>query len=400
MNKLADYEQVVGLAPVRKVRKLASELSGLKLVTVNSTRVGGGVAEILNRLVPLLNEVGINARWEVLEGNDAFFHLTKRLHNALQGNAISFTAEDRQTYLEVQKANADTLNLRGDVVLIHDPQPAGLIALVKSQAPWIWRCHIDLSQPAPQAWSFIKDYVESYDASVFTLSCFSRQLSHPQYLIAPSIDPFSEKNRELPAEEVEKVYEELGVPRDKPVLLQVSRFDHFKDPVGVIDAFKLVRKHCPCRLVLAGGGATDDPEGEEVLAEVRERAADLQDVHILELETEADHAVNALQRGADIVIQKSLREGFGLTVTEALWKGKPVIGGAAGGILTQVYNGYNGYVVYSVDGCAFWIRYLLSSPALRKAMGERGREFVRRNYLITRHLRDYLMLLYAVTGRL
>jgi trehalose synthase len=400
MIRLADYEPVVGVAPIRKIRNLASTLSGLSLTTVNSTRVGGGVAEILQRLVPLLSEIGIETRWEVIEGNEQFFRLTKKLHNALQGNLLGFDDDDRKVYLQVQRENAKKLDLSGDVVLIHDPQPAGLISEVDTNQPWVWRCHIDLSQPSPQAWEFIRGYVEKYTASIFTLSRFARQLPHAQYLIAPTIDPFSEKNRDLDEGEVERVYSDLGIPLDKPVLLQVSRFDRFKDPVGVIKAFQLARKHCACRLVLAGGSATDDPEGAEVLREVRRQAESVEDVHILELEAEADHIVNALQRGATIVIQKSLKEGFGLTVTEALWKGKPVIGGAAGGILTQVYNGFDGYVVHSVEGCAYWIRYLLTQPELCRALGQRGRELVRRSYLITRHLRDYLVLLHVVTGKI
>lgn len=399
MLRLADYEPVVGAAPIRKIRNLASKLSGFSLTTVNSTRVGGGVAEILDRLVPLLNEVGVKARWEVIEGNEPFFRLTKKLHNALQGQMLGFSEEDHEVYLQVQRENAKKLDLSGDVVLVHDPQPAGLIGELKVNQPWVWRCHIDLSQPSPQAWEFIRGYVEKYSASIFTLSQFARQLPHAQYLIAPTIDPFSEKNCDLSEEEVERVYADLGIPLDKPVLLQVSRFDRFKDPVGVIRAFQLARKHCVCSLVLAGGSASDDPEGAEVLSEVRRQAEGVEDLYILELEAEANRVVNALQRGATIVIQKSLKEGFGLTVTEALWKGKPVIGGAAGGILTQVYNGFNGYVVHSVEGCAYWVRYLLTQPELCQSLGERGREFVRRNYLITRHLRDYLILLHVVTGK-
>ena len=399
MSLLDSYAPIVGATTLRMIRRLASGLEGIRLLTINSTRTGGGVAEILQRLVPLLRELGIDAEWEVIEGTSQFFRFTKNLHNALQGLEEEPTPEDFEEYKAVLQINSERLNFERDVILIHDPQPVGLIAYTRKLCPWVWRCHIDLSRPQRAGWRFLEPYVEQYDASVFTLPSFARTLSHPQYIIEPTIDPLSEKNRELSEVEIDRVYNELRIPRDMPVLLQVSRFDRFKDPIGVIDAFQLVRRYTPCRLVLAGGTATDDPEGEAVYRQVKERAQGEQFIHIRELPPNADFQVNALQRGADIIIQKSLREGFGLTVTEALWKGKPVIAGAVGGILVQVYDGFDGYVVHSTEGAAYWIRFLLSRPDLRQRMGENGRKLVRRNFLITRQLLDYPMLLRAVTGR-
>jgi len=399
MTALNDYRPIVGPAALRMIRNLAADLKGTRFLTINSTRTGGGVAEILERLVPLLCELGIEAEWEVIEGTSDFFRFTKNIHNALQGREEELTEADIEEYEKVQRINASRFDFNRDLVLIHDPQPAGLIAQVPKRCPWIWRCHIDLSRPQRNAWRFLEPYVELYDASVFTLPSFAKKLTHPQYLITPTIDPLSAKNRELSKKEIDSVYEDLRIPRDMPVLLQVSRFDSFKDPLGVIDAFEMVRRYTHCCLVLAGGTATDDPEGATVYQQVRERAGGLQDVYIRELEPEADLQVNALQRGADIIIQKSLREGFGLTVTEGLWKGKPVIGGAVGGILAQIYDSFNGYVVHSTEGLAYWIRFLLSRPELRRRMGENGKKLVQQNFLITQHLRNYLMLMHAVTDR-
>jgi len=260
-------------------------------------------------------------------------------------------------------------------------------------ARWIWRCHIDLSRPQRGTWSFLEPFVRGFDGTVFHLAEFARRLPIPAYLIHPSIDPLSDKNRELGPGEVERRVSALGVPLDRPVLLQVSRFDPFKDPIGVIRAFRLVRKVSDCVLVLAGGGATDDPEGAEVLARVREEAGDDPDIHVLLLPSDAHLDINALQRAASVVIQKSTREGFGLTVAEAMWKGKPVVGGAAGGITEQIQDGVTGHLVHSVEGCAYALRRLLSDGEARRAMGALAREHARRNLLITRHLADYLQML-------
>jgi trehalose synthase len=300
-------------------------------------------------------------------------------------------------YLATNVANAEGLSLEGDLVLIHDPQPAALIEHRTDKGKWVWRCHIDLSHPQRRAWRLVRRHVAKYDAAVFSLPKFAQRLSIPQFLVYPSIDPLSDKNRDLSEAEVNRTLDELGIPRDKPILLQVSRFDRFKDPIGVINAYRLVKKYCDCRLILAGGGADDDPEGAAVLAEVREAAGHDSGIHILELPQDAHLKINALQRAATIVLQKSLREGFGLTVAEAMWKAKPVIGGAVGGITSQVIYDVTGYTVNSVEGAAFRIRYLLDNPDLIARMGEAGREYVRRDFLITRHLTDYLTMLIVLT---
>jgi trehalose synthase len=297
-------------------------------------------------------------------------------------------------YQEINRENARKFTWEADFVLVHDPQPAWLINEMRPQAKhWIWRCHIDVSRPNRKVWKYLREIVSQYDASVFSMAKFAQNLPHPQYLIRPSIDPLSEKNRDLTPEEIQKVLDRLHIERDKPIILQVSRFDSFKDPLGVIQAFRMVRKHTPCKLVLAGGEATDDPEGPQTLAEVMEAAHGEPDICVLLLPPDAHHDINALQHAADIILQKSTREGFGLTVTEAMWKGKPVIGGAVGGIVLQLTDYNTGFLVNSPEGCAFRIRYLLHRPEMGKRMGKLAREFVREHFLITRTIRDYLTLL-------
>lgn len=395
MRTLEHYAQVVGRDVIEQLRQLAAPLRGRRLVHVNSTARGGGVAEILERLVPLLRELGVDAVWRVIEGTEEFFRCTKAMHNALQGNQVIIPESLLRVYEEVNARNAEALRPEleeADVVFIHDPQPAPLLGLCPGRrGRWVWRCHIDLSQPYRPVWKYFRRFVSGYDAAVFSTPDFAQPLGCPLYIIPPSIDPLSEKNRELPPQEVRSTYEELGVDPERPVILQVSRFDRFKDPLGVIQAYRLARKFIPSlQLVLAGGGATDDPEGEMVLEEVQAAAADDPDVHVLFLPPEADRTINALQRGADVVLQKSLREGFGLTVTEAMWKGKPVIGGNAGGIRLQVIDHHTGFLVNTPEGAALRLRYLFHHRDRMQAMGQKAREFVRQNFLITRLLRDCL----------
>ena len=387
--KLDDYKDIAPPVEIRAIEKLAERLAGKKMLHVNSTAEGGGVAELLQRMIPLLLGLGIDVRWEVIEGNDAFFEVTKTFHNTLQGKGTSPTKEMWEVYREVNKKNAERLDLDADCVFIHDPQPALLIEN-KERGVWFWRCHIDVSQPEKVTWFQLKDIVEKYDACVFSVSKFAQSVKIPQFRVPPSIDPLSEKNVDLTPEEIDAVFEKFEVPRDKPILLQVSRFDPFKDPLGLIDAFRMVKKYNDCRLVLAGGTATDDPEGEKVLAEVREKAANDPDIHILLVPPFSDRDINALQRGADIVIQKSTREGFGLVVAEALWKEKPVIGGAVGGIPLQIIDDVTGSLVHSIDGTAFRIRQLLQNPKMAENFGKAGKEHIRRSFLITRHIMNYL----------
>ncbi len=394
MSGLNDYLPIVGQEVIDQLHRLADRLSGRRFVHINSTRSGGGVAEILSRAVPLLNQLGLETLWEVIIGDPDFFEVTKAMHNGLQGDRVNFTQTMIDHYREINKENARRFHWEADFVLVHDPQPAPLIEDLRPRAPhWVWRCHIDASRPQRLVWKYLRRFVQQYDASVFSMPQFAQNLSHPQYLIHPSIDPLSEKNRELSPEEVRAVLDRLAIRGDRPIILQVSRFDSFKDPLGVIQAFKLVRKQTSCQLLLVGGEATDDPEGPEIRARVEAAAAGDPDITVLLLPPDSHYEINALQHAADIIIQKSVREGFGLTVTEAMWKGKPVIGGAVGGIVLQIRDYHTGFLVHSPEGCAFRIRYLLHRPEMSRRMGKLAKEFVRRHFLITRHLRDYLTLL-------
>jgi trehalose synthase len=391
------YAESAGPDVIRHLRQLARPLAGKKVVHVNSTRVGGGVAEILMRLVPLQQELGIPTWWEVIDGSADFFSVTKAFHNGLQGQRVHLPPRLLEAYVETNRMNAERLRPaldEADFVFIHDPQPAALLRwFPKRRGRWVWRCHIDMSRPYRPVWRYLRDFLRAYEASVFSLAAFVQPLPHPQYLIMPSIDPLSDKNVRLPPIEVAEVAERFDLDPARPVVLQVSRFDRFKDPVGVIRAYRLARRYVPMQLVLAGGSAEDDPEGPAVLDEVRSEAADDPDVHVLLLPPDAHRVINALQRRANVVLQKSLREGFGLTVAEALWKGKPVIGGDTGGITLQVVDYHTGFLVNSHEGAAFRIRYLLDRPDLMAAIAEKARRFVRENFLLTRHLRDYLALM-------
>jgi trehalose synthase len=365
---------------------------------INSTREGGGVAEILHRMIPILRELDIEARWEIIKGDARFFDITKKIHNALQGNEENFTQAMWDDHEEVNRKNAERLDLSADAVLIHDPQPAPLIKF-KKRGVWIWRCHIDVSNPQPDVWAAIKRYSERYDAAVFSVAKFARAMPVQEFIIPPSIDPVSDKNRTLSSDEINETAKKFNIPRDRPIILQVSRFDRFKDPIGVIKAYRMVKKYNDCLLILAGSPATDDPEGEEVLNEVKEYASNDPDIFILLLPPFSDKDINALQHMATVVLQKSLKEGFGLTVAEAMWKNKPVIGGAVGGIPLQIVHGVTGFLVHSPEGAAFRIRQLLNNQAMAKRMGERGREYVRANFLITRQVRDYLSIWYAAENK-
>ncbi|CAG1064831.1 trehalose synthase [uncultured bacterium] len=386
---LRDYEGIAEPGDLRAIEHMAARLEGRKMLHVNSTAAGGGVAELLARMVPLFKGLGIDVRWEVMQADRPFFEATKNIHNSLQGQGAPLTKEMWDTYRIVNTENARRIDLDADFTVIHDPQPAMFIDYRK-RGIWIWRCHIDISSPEPMTWHFLKDIVKNYEASVFSVASFAQSLPITQFLMQPTIDPLAEKNVQIEDEEVKAIYERLGVPLDKPVLLQVSRFDPFKDPIGVIEAYRLAKKYHDCCLVLAGGTATDDPEGEKVLAEVQEKAGGDPDIHILLLPPFSDREVNALQRGATIVLQKSTREGFGLVVAEALWKKKPVIAGDVGGIPLQVIEGLTGYLVHSVEGAAYRIRQLLENPELARRMGEAGREHIRRNFITTKNIRNYL----------
>jgi trehalose synthase len=391
---LEDYRAIVGNPEIEELHFLAREVKGTRVKMVNSTAVGGGVAEILNRLIPLLGEMEIPTQWDVITGGNDFFEVTKAFHNALHGKEYKLTRQAQEIFLSYNEQNRQRMHFDEDVVVIHDPQPAPLVCGREGgrKNHWIWRCHIDLSNPNHEVWGFLRPYVERFDAAIFSAQSFARQLPIPQYLFYPCIDPLSEKNKELDEAFVQKVCDDFNIDRKRPIVTQVSRFDRLKDPVGVIQAYKLAKQYVDCQLVLAGGGATDDPEGAAVLQEVRDAAGNDPDIFILDLPPWCALEINALQRASTIIVQKSIKEGFGLTVTEALWKGKPTIAGAVGGIPNQIIHKLTGVLVHSVEGCAYQIRYLLTHPDFAQQLGASGKEHVKENFLITTNIRRWLLL--------
>ena len=394
---LSDYAQLLGAGEIDELWALARPLRGRSIEMINSTAVGGGVAEILNRLLPLAEELDLNIRWDVMTGGEDFFEVTKAFHNALHGAPYHPTARDFEIYSAYNERNRTRLPLDAEFMVIHDPQPAALIdARKKNWSHWLWRCHIDLSHPNRTVWDFLETFVARYDASMFSSPEFAKQLSIPQYLFYPAIDPLAEKNRELDSDFIAGVLARYKIDSSRPILTQISRFDRLKDPVGVIRAYRIVKRYFDCQLVLAGGGASDDPEGAVVLQEVLHEAESDPDIKVLELPTWAPLEVNALQRASTIVIQKSLREGFGLTVSEALWKKKPVVASAVGGIPVQVIHKHTGLLSHSIEGTAYQIRFLLSHPEIAAKLGENGHQHVKENFLITEKLKRYLTLFSAV----
>ncbi|AKU91874.1 glycosyltransferase [Vulgatibacter incomptus] len=396
--KLCTYEPIVGPAALDEIRRLAEPLRDLRLQNVSSTLVGGGVAELMARLTPLLREVGIGARWDVMTAEPAFFDVTKAFHNALHGGDEEITPESYALYLETNEKNAGLISGDADVVGVHDPQPLGLVQFRKAapEQRWVWRCHIDISDADLRVWGFLRPFVERCDAAIFHLPQYAKELLIPQIINTPAIDPLDEKNREMPPETIRDTLEELGIDPGRPLVVQVSRFDRLKDPLGVIEAYRLVRKWLDCQLVLAGGSASDDPEGAQVLEEVRERAEGDPDIHVAELPPNAHRTINALQRGATVVVQKSLREGFGLVVTEAMWKGKPVVGTAVGGIAQQIVHGQTGFLVRTVEGTAYRVRQLLANPGLASRLGRAAHHYVRENLLITSYVKSALLMLHTL----
>jgi trehalose synthase len=393
MLSINDYAPIVGQAVIDELYLLAKRLEGKTIQNINSTAVGGGVAEILTRIIPLLKQLGVAARWDVIKGNEKFFNITKQMPNALHGVDVQISPIDLEYFRQVNLENAETLNSYGDILFIHDPQPIALVEKrEKIGRKWIWRCHIDFTEPKTEIFEFLKNYIERYDCVVFSAPAFSRDLKIPQVLISPSIDPLSDKNKELPQEIIDSVLDRFKIDQKRPIVTQISRFDYLKDPVGVITAYKQVKQYLDCQLVLAGGGATDDPEGMKVLEEVKSAAIDDSDIHIIFLPPASDIEINSLQRASTIVLQKSLKEGFGLTVAEALWKAKPVIASAVGGIPLQIAHKYSGLLTYSIDGTAYYLKQLLNEPNYAQKLGLNGREHIKNNFLITRHIRDYLLL--------
>lgn len=390
MAKLEEYIPIVGQSIIDDLRLLADKLKGKSIQHINSTSVGGGVAEILSRMSPLVKDLGVDAKWDVIKGGEQFFEVTKKFHNVLHGRQEEVTDKDFEVFMETSRLNIESMETQADIMFIHDPQPIALVNK-KSGNKWIWRCHIDVSNPNKRVWEFLMDFIVKYDSAVFSSPSFAQKLPIRQFLISPSIDPLSEKNMELAPEIIDAVLKKYGIIRNKPIITQISRFDRLKDPLGVIDAYSLVKKYIDCQLILAGGTAADDPEGAKVIDEAIEKAKGDRDIHILLL-SQNDIEVNALQRASDVIIQKSLKEGFGLTVAEALWKAKPVVASNVGGIPLQIKHKYSGLLCHSIDGAGFAIKQLLNSPGYAKRLGENGREHIRNNYLITRHIKEYMLL--------
>jgi trehalose synthase len=389
LTSIADYERLIGAEQVDRILAKARQLSDLHVLNISSTYYGGGVAEMLSSLTLLANAGGTKTGWRIIQGRPDFFSITKKMHNALQGAPINLSDLKMQIYEEVAYENAVRNHIDHDLVVIHDPQPLPLIRHYRKKSPWIWRCHVDLSHPDAGLWSYLVPLIERYDVVVLSLPEYAQKLRVPQRFILPAIDPFSTTNKDLTDGEIADRLAHYNIPNDRPLVVQVSRFDKWKDPEGVIKAFKIAQKEVDCTLVLVGNVATDDPEGQDVFASLCQCA----DERIRILSVQDSALVNALQRSAAVVLQKSIREGFGLTVAEAMWKGTPVIGGSVGGIKHQIQDGVNGFLVNNVEQAAARIVQLLKDRSLASRLGKAARETVRSRYLMTRQIEDWLDLM-------
>jgi len=387
--QLEDYKPLVGPRTIERIRKKAQSLQHLHAVHLNSTYYGGGVAELLTPLTLLMNSLGIKTDWRIIHGPPDFFSITKKMHNALQGGKINLSRRKITIYEAVIHENAVRNHLEDhNMVIIHDPQPLPLIHHYKKKGPWIWRCHVDLSSPDRKLWQYLVPSIDKYDAVVLSIEDYKRKLTPPQFFFMPGIDPFSITNREMSEREIKERLNRYNIPTDLPLVVQISRFDRWKDPQGAIEAYRLARRRADCTLVLLGDIATDDPEGPEVYQSL----LDNREERIIILSRQDSALVNALQRTAVVVLQKSLREGFGLTVTEAMWKGAAVIGGNVGGIRHQIRDGVNGFLVSSVREAAERIVQLVNDKKLRLRLGQKAKETVRKRFLLIRYMEQYLDL--------
>ena len=398
IRRVEDYKPLIGEETVKRIREKARKVQGLHIANVNSTYYGGGVSQLLSSLTLLMNSLGIKTGWRVIHGPPDFFSITKRIHNALQGGGINLTDRKKDLYETVVYENAIRNHLDHDLVIIHDPQPLPMINHYRKKSPWIWRCHVDLSAPHKEVWDYLVPFIEKYDAVILSSRGYTQKVKPPQLFFLPAIDPFSITNRELPQHEINERLERYHIPTDLPIVTQISRFDRWKDPEGVIQAFNIARKAVDCTLVLLGNIATDDPEGEEVYRSL----SDCREDRIIILTVQDGALVNALQRKAAVVLQKSIQEGFGLTVTEAMWKGAAVIGGNTGGIRHQIEDGVNGFLVSSIEEAANRIVQLVEDENLRGRLGQKAKETVRQQFLLTRLLEQYLDLFnsFEITFRL
>jgi len=402
MLSLDDYREVVGEQTISHLMGKARKLYGKHILHINSTYQGGGVAELLESMIPLMNDIGVDTGWRILHGNPDFFSITKKFHNAILGQELNLSEIKKRLYTQANEDFSKYTHIFHDLVVIHDPQPLPLIKYYKKKQPWFWRCHIDLSSPDLQLWDYFKKFLLRYDALIVSNENYIREdLPVEWKIIYPAINPLSPKNMDISEKDIAKYLKKFGVPTDKPIITQISRFDKLKDPEGVVDVFKLVKKEVDARMVLCGSMASDDPEGSEVFERVRRKANHLIEKKDLVLITvENDLLVNVLQRSSSVIIQKSLKEGFGLTVTEALWKEKPVVASKVGGIPLQIKDSETGFLLdpEDIQGFAEKIVEILKHPKLGKNMGKKGKEIVRDNYLITRLMSDYLDLFIDMLG--
>jgi trehalose synthase len=396
INNLSSYARIVGKPIIDKIHAEAEKLSGKHILTINSTYQGGGVAEILNSVVPLFDQVGIDFGWRVLHGTPDFFTITKKFHNALQGSKINLSQRKKDIYYETNKRFSTFTHIDHDLVVVHDPQPLPLISFYKKTQPWIFRCHIDISEPNMEVWDYLKGFIQKYDHFVVSLPEYQKKdLNIPQSVIHPAIDPVTAKNKPVSETKISKYLAKFGIDRKKPVISQVSRFDPWKDPIGVVKVFELIRKKLDCQLVLLGQFAADDPEGQKILQSLQKKVDKSpfeKDIKLLVVDNA--FLVNCLQRASSVVIQKSLREGFGLTISEALYKGTPVVASKVGGIPLQVIDGVNGFLQNPQDfkGFSDSVIKLLKDEKMRTVMGQAGKEHVKKNFLITRLMLDWLVL--------
>ncbi|RLG88325.1 MAG: glycosyl transferase family 1 [Thermoprotei archaeon] len=400
-RNLSDYRDIIGDEGINRIISMADKVKGYSITHVNSTSFGGGVAELLRSIVPIMNSIGVKTSWEVIEASWEFFIVTKKIHNALQGAEINLTNNEKQLYLEINRENAiNKLRLDSDIIIVHDPQPLALRKFTSNNRKWIWRCHIDLSSPYKGIWNFISEILRDYNASIFHM----KEYIHPEiptpkkYVMPPSIDPLSDKNRELSQTKILKVLNRYGIDPNKPILIQVARFDPWKDPLGAIDTYRLVKREIPhVQLLLIASMAHDDPEGWIYLEKAIRHAGEDRDIHFLtNLIGVGSLEVNAFQRAASIALQLSIREGFGLAVAEALWKRTPVVARPSGGIKLQVIDGETGYLVNSIEEAARKVIYLLKNPSVRKKLGENGHRHIKENFIITKHIENYLKILKEV----
>jgi len=396
MKSLQDYREIVGDEIIKEIYRRARPLQGMRVVDINSTSDGGGVAEILRSLVPLMNDVGIETEWKVLPGTPDFFTLTKEFHNGLQGGPVDLNKTKEELYLQTNEAFSTSCRIDADCVVIHDPQPLPLIGFYEKHEPWVWRCHVDLSHPNGMLWELLKRFIVNYDLSVISSEEYrKRDLAVEQRIICPAIDPLSPKNMELSDYEVFRYVQEAGIPTDKPLITQVSRMDKWKDPEGLLEVFEHVKEKVDCRLAFCYSSSIDDPEGAEVLNRTYHKAEKfIENGDVVFIEGTDQILVNAIQRFSAVILQKSIREGFCLCVTEALWKGKPVVATNVGGIPIQLRDGENGFLAqpHDTEGFANRVLQLLQNPDMAEEMGQRGKEIVRRNFLITRLVLDRLDL--------